>query len=88
MLDVLDSIHPFVVYMMPLLLGIGLYLTPILYYFDLDNRDVYHNELGFELEVPDHQVNMLGTIMFANILFMDVIAYVVIVIKTRKSKNK
>ena len=77
----------FVVYIVPLFFGIGLYLTPILYYFDLDNRDVYLKEFGFQPEVPDHQVHMLGRIVFATILFMDVIACIVIVIKTRTSRK-
>ena len=75
------------VYIVPLFFGIGLYLTPILYFLDLDNRDVYLKEFGFEPEVPDVQVHMLGKIAFATILLMDVIACVVIVIKTRKRRN-
>ena len=71
-------------YIMPLLIGIGLYLAPILYYFELENRDVYLDKLGYEPEVPNDQANMFGMITFATILFIDIIACVVL---TRMRKN-
>jgi hypothetical protein len=75
-------------YIMPLLIGIGLYLAPILYYFELKNRDFYLEKLGIQPEVPNDKVIMTGIIVFATILCMDVIACVVIRVKTRMNKKK
>ena len=86
LLDVLDGLNPFLVYIGPLFFGIGLYLTPILIYFELDNRDVYLKEFGFEPEVPDHQVHKLGRIIFATILLMDITAIVFILVKNIVSR--
>ena len=61
-------------FIIPLLIGIGLYLAPILYYFELENRDIYLEKLGIEPEVPNFQVHMRGMIVFATILLMDIIA--------------
>ena len=79
--------NPFLVYIIPLLIGIGLYLTPILYYFELENRDVYLEKLGFEPEVPNDRVHMLGKILFPIIFTIDAITGVVIVILARMNKN-
>ena len=43
---VLRGFNTFLVYMMPLFFGIGIYLTPIFYFFELYNRDIYLEKIG------------------------------------------
>ena len=84
-LNVLRGMNPLLVYILPLILGIGLYLTPIFMYFELYNRDILLEKFGFVPEVPNEQVYLQAKIVLATILLMDVIALVVL---TRMKKNK
>ena len=74
------------VYMGPLFLGIGVYLAPILYFFDLYDRDYTLSKIGFQPEVPIENVNFRGLIAISIWLVLSTIM-IAITVRTRKKKS-